>query len=64
MKGTAGDNYYRQRRRPGEWAGTDVPKNRSPIIIRGRGWALELKKPETWKRSKIVRAIKNDGYDC
>ena len=54
MKGIAGDNYYRQRRQPGEQAGTNVPKNRSPIIIRGRGWALEPKKLETWKQSKIV----------
>ena len=62
-KETAGDKYYRQRRQPGEQAGTNVPKNRSLIIIGGRGWALELKKPETWKRSKIVQVIKNDGYD-
>ena len=66
----AGNNYYRQRKRPGEQAGTNVSKNQSLIIIGRRGWALELKTleirlrdPKTGKWSKIVQAIKNDGYD-
>ena len=53
-------------RGPGERAGTNVPKNRSLIIIGGRGWALEpkrnkAKKLETWKQSKTMAMIANHG---
>ena len=51
MKGMAGDNYYRQRRRPREWAGTDVPKNRSLRLGLGT------------EEARDMEAIKNSASD-